>query len=448
VVGASDDHIHPDDQAQAVELYHAAARGDADMSPVEIRLRGLDGEWHTLTVAAENLLHEPAVHGVAFYATDTRRAREAEELQQLEGARLRTLIASLGVGILLQDAEQCVVLVNDAFSRMFDAGDGDGSGPRHQPDRFLDPGAGRARIAELVAAGVAERGEEVSFADGRVAERDYLPIELDGAPLGQLWVYRDVTEQALIRHRLEEGNRALAELAALKTEFIATASHELRTPLTSIVAFTQMLADGPDDDPDERREVISAIGRNADRMIQLVDELILLARFEAGTVPLTMSSVDLTGLVSASLDDWQPAAKRAGVVIEQTIEPGPALHGDAQRLRQLVDTLVASAVAATPPGGHVDVHARFTDPAWIVELTHSSRTGSSGEQLFSNANHHDDPHAAHSNALALLLGRAIVTRHGGQLSSPRTGGGTAFVVQLPLASPPAEPDSIEAPASA
>jgi PAS domain S-box-containing protein len=433
----------PDDPAGALPVAQRALRGEDTGRPTEVRVRGLDGEWHALTVAAQNLLEEPAVHGVVLYGSDITRAHDAEHQVRIESARLSTLIASLRVGILLQDEERRIVLANDTFTRMFDVqvpadelrGSYLADRVPHFPRVFADPDAIGSRVDALVAAGLPLTGEELSLADGRVVERDYTPVHLSGATLGHLWVFRDVTEQAVIRRGLEDRNRALAELAALKTEFIAAASHELRTPLTSIVTFTQLFAEDPDCTPEERDAAIEAISRNADRMLRLVDELILLASLEAGTLPLRRSMVDLADVVRSAVRAMVPEAERARVALADWVADGPTIEGDAERLRQLMDTLTATAVAATPPAGRVEVRASYIDPVWTVSLTSSGRQGDASGHLFTSPDRCDHPRGTPGNALAFLLSRAIVARHGGELSSPGTSGGGSFEVRLPLAAP-------------
>jgi PAS domain S-box-containing protein len=420
------------------QLIEATAADDGDAEPVDVRLRGLDGTWHALTVAAANMLAEPAVRGIGLYAADTTRLYEAEQRVMLQGARLSTLIGALGVGILLQDPAQHIVLVNDAFTELF----GVAAEPADligQPvtalvatNPFAEQAVSDVRGYELLERGEPSAGEEYTLLDGRIVERDYLPVQLDGATLGHLWVFRDVTEQSQIRRDLEENNQALAELATLKTEFIATASHELRTPLTSILTFAHLLEE-PGAGPAEHARALGAITRNADRMLRLVDDLILLATLEAGTAPLRLLPVDVPELIAAAIETWRPVAASTGVTLEDDIGKGPRLSGDSRHLHQLVDTLVGTAVARTPRMGRVAISAEYAEPTWVITMACSGT--SSGDHIFTRPGRHDDPAAAHSNALALLLSRAIVTRHGGELLSPNEQRGMVYIVRLPLVPP-------------
>ncbi|MDQ1656784.1 MAG: hypothetical protein QOD41_1867 [Cryptosporangiaceae bacterium] len=442
--GTRIDEVFPGEyQSALLGLIGQAARSDTAREPVDLRLRGIDGRWHSLTVSAENMLDAPEVNGIVLYATDTTRLYETRQRVRIESARLDTLIAALSSGILLQDENRDTILVNRVFTEMF----GIAADPRsliglsaHALAQLVagDAAGGadpdESRADEIVAIGQPASAEEVFFADGRIAECDYVPVHLDGATHGHLWVFRDVTEQRLILRGLEERNRSLAELASLKTEFIATASHELRTPLTSILTFAHLMEE-PGCGAHEREHAMGAITRNADRMLRLVDDLILLASLEAGTAPLRLMPVDLSALVRSAIETWDPVAAKAGVKLACTIGDGPRLSADSRHLHQLVETLFGTALATTPRGGAVEVAAGFEDPYWTIELSRSSSgtTATGGDHIFTRPGRQDDPSAAHSNALAFLLSRAVVARHGGQMISPDD---TGILVRLPLVPPP------------
>lgn len=436
------DLLPADDCRRLRRLIESTARDEPDREPVDLRLRGRDGTWHALTVAAENLLAEPAVNGIGLYGTDTTRLYDAEQRVKLEGARLSTLIGSLGVGILLQDAAHHIVLVNNAFTELFgvalhpDALVGRPVSALVAANPFEDQEGSDIRGYELLTRGEPAHGEEYALVDGRIVERDYVPVQLDGATLGHLWVFRDVTGQSQIRRGLEESNRALAELASLKTEFIATASHELRTPLTSILTFAHLLEE-PGAGPAEHARALGAITRNADRMLRLVDDLILLATLEAGTAPLRVLPVDVPELIAAELETWRPVAAGMSITLEDEVSTGPRMQADGRHLHQLVDTLLATAVARTPRMGRIVVSAGYAEPTWTIRLTCSgtSNGNTGGDHIFTRPGRHDDPSAAHSNALALLLSRAIVARHGGVMTSPSEERGMEYVVRLPLVRP-------------
>jgi PAS domain S-box-containing protein len=116
-----DDMIHPADLDKARNALARATTEGLD-EEVELRLRADDGSWRAVSLRARNLLDHPSVHGIALYASDVTRAREAERQTRVEAARLMTLIESLNVAVLLQDENRRVVLANAAFVEMFSLG--------------------------------------------------------------------------------------------------------------------------------------------------------------------------------------------------------------------------------------------------------------------------------------------------------------------------------------
>jgi K+-sensing histidine kinase KdpD len=251
---------------------------------------------------------------------------------------------------------------------------------------------------------------------------------LDGANLGHLWVFRDVTAQAEIRRGLEERARILSELATLKTEFVAVVSHELRTPLTSINTFANMLEEEGALAPDERADAMTAIRRNADRMLSLVADLILLAKLDSGELKLELAPVDVPALVRRAID----TADSAHVGLDVELGDGPPFTGDPRLLAQLVDTAVGVVVSGSAPGAQVVVTTGSRPEGWHIAVTTSAADAATAERLLSTRLPHPDAaNERRTGALAVMLARAIATRHGGDFSMAMRSPGAALTIDLP-----------------
>jgi signal transduction histidine kinase len=405
---------------------------DAPTEPVEVRVIGSDGTWHAMSVVAHDLLSEPAVHGVAVYGFDVTRAHDAEQRHRLAAARLSALIESLHVGVLLQDEQQRVVLTNSAFVEMFALG--------VSPDRlraapaggaafshvYADREAAEQRATEAVRRGRPILGDEVALSDGRAMERDYLPITMDGMTRGHLWVFHDVTSQLEVRRSLEERNRMLTELSALKTEFVRVASHELRTPLTSIATFADLLDDNALG-AEEGLAAVSAIRRNADRMLLLVEDLLLLAKLESGDLPLAAEPVDIAALVRAVCADAHPPVPVA------ELPGGPTVVGDEPLLRQAFCAAINVVAAAAEPDRPDAVSAAATvdDDRWTVVFATATNEPASAERLLSTRVPHPVAAGEHrTGALAIMLAREIMARHLGTLTMSADPTGIAVTLTL------------------
>jgi PAS domain S-box-containing protein len=432
---------HPDDRGLAREAIRLATAG-TPTEPVELRLPARDGSWRAVSLQARDLRAHPAVGGIAFFGTDATRARAAERRERIEYTRLLTLVESLKVGVLLQDEHRRVVLSNSAFVEMFEVGATPerlrgASGRlslREYRDLFADPVSASARADEIVRRGRPHFGDEVALVDGRAVERDYVPITLDGSTLGHLWVFRDVTAQAEVRRTLQERNRILSELAALKTEFVAVLSHELRTPLTSIATFAGMLDAAAGLDPAEYRAAVGAIRRNADRMRSLVADLVLLARLESGEFALGTAPVALGPLILAATRA-SDAGHNGATPATARVSDGPPVTGDEDLLRQLLDTVFGVV-------GGIDAHMRIDagiDAAaegtrWVIRVMATATEPATTERLLATRLPHPRYPGEHrTGALALTLARAIAARHGGDLATSVGPDTVTVTVTLPAA---------------
>ncbi|MCW2642015.1 MAG: histidine kinase, partial [Dactylosporangium sp.] len=377
--------------------------------------------------------------------TDVSLARAAERQTRVEAARLMTLIESLNVAVLLQDEQQRVVLANAAFVEMFSLGvaperlrgTAGKSGGSPLGRLYADAEDVERRTEAAVRRGRALRGEEITLIDGRVLERDYVPIMLDGSTLGSLWVFRDVTAQAEIRRGLEERARMLSELSTLKTEFVGVVSHELRTPLTSLNTFATMLEDDAALSSDERTAATTAIRRNADRMLSLVADLILLAKLESGELALDNSPVDVPALVRDAAEKLIHSTTESGdsrhVDLRLDLQDGPALPCDAELLSQLVSAAIGVLVVGSAPGADVVVRAEPQAGRWRVTVSTSAADTATAERLLSTRLPHPDAASERrTGALAVMLARAIAARHGGELSIAVRDPGATLTIDLPI----------------
>jgi signal transduction histidine kinase/ActR/RegA family two-component response regulator len=252
---------------------------------------------------------------------------------------------------------------------------------------------------------------------------------------------------------VEDVRRAFAEAAALveqraaeardanraKDEFLAVLSHELRTPLNAVYGWARMLQGGQLDETTSAR-ALDVIVRQANAQLQLIDDLLDVSRVITGKMRLDVRLVELKGVIEGALDAVRPAADAKEIRLHTILDPraGP-VHGDPDRLQQIVWNLVMNAVKFTPKGGRVQVAlqrvnshvelivsdtGRGIDPEVLPYVFERFRQGDSSTTR------------AHAGlGLGLALARHLVDLHGGSLTahSDGTDKGATFVVKLPLA---------------
>lgn len=164
-------------------------------------------------------------------------------------------------------------------------------------------------------------------------------------------------------NELAETNVALYEANKIKGEFLANVSHELRTPLNSIIGFAEVLedalpAEGAEEAADKRRRYVRNIITSSRRLLDLINDLLDLAKIEAGRMDLNLVPVSVADTCEGLVNLMRPQAEKAGVELVLRIRPGlPVVQTDAGRLQQILFNFLSNAVKFTPSGGTVTVSA-------------------------------------------------------------------------------------------
>lgn len=246
---------------------------------------------------------------------------------------------------------------------------------------------------------------------------------------------RDAAEAG--RRALAEQNERLRQLDALKDQLVAVVSHELRTPLTSILGYLELVRDDATELSDEHRGFLEIVDRNARRLLNLVGDLLFVARIDAGE--LELAEVDLAALVAECVEAQAPRTETADVELELNAAGSPAVRGDRTRLAQLVDNLVSNAVKFTKQGGRVAIGVREENGRAVIEVADNGigipadEQGRLFDRFFRSST--ATAEAIQGSGLGLTIAKAIVDAHGGDISmQSEEGVGTTFRVELPLVS--------------
>jgi signal transduction histidine kinase len=247
---------------------------------------------------------------------------------------------------------------------------------------------------------------------------------------GVVWTVRDMSERA----RLERA----------KSEFVATASHELRSPLTSIKGFVELLHRSPGQMSERQREFVDIILKSTDRLVDLVNDLLDVARIEADRVEINRRPIDVgeavtevTELMGARIAEKH---QRLGVHIAPTL---PLAMADPGRVRQIVANLITNAHLYTEEGGRIDVGVE-PDRAWVQIVVEDSGSGMTSEEtsrVFERFFRGGNGSASNpGTGLGMSIVKSLVDLHHGQVEvESEPGRGTTFRVLLPAAIQGAEP---------
>lgn len=261
-----------------------------------------------------------------------------------------------------------------------------------------------------------------------------LPMLISAAPMvaddGQTWgavaVFQDLS--------------ALKAIDRLKDEFVSIVSHELRTPLTSIRGSLQLVLDDQDSVPDpDHRQLVQIALNNCERLIRIINDILDIAKIEAGKTALVTQPVVVRDLVRTAIENVEGVARAATVSFAVNIPADlPPVDADADRIVQVIVNLLSNAVKFAPPQSRVSVDAVLAGRMIEVAISDRGRGIDAADlpRLFQKFQQLDGSptRAKGGTGLGLAIVRGLVEQHGGTVTvDSRPGEGTRFAFTLPVA---------------
>ncbi|HWH80384.1 MAG TPA: PAS domain S-box protein, partial [Candidatus Binatus sp.] len=293
------------------------------------------------------------------------RARKIAEAQlHVQSAALEAAANA----IVITDREGRITWVNPAFSKLtgYSAQEAIGQNPRLLKSTVHDHHFYEA-LWKTILAGEVWSGEMVNRRkDGTLysEEQSITPVKnAEGKISHFIAIKQDISERKQVEQALHA--RDVAEASnRLKSEFLANMSHELRTPLNAIIGFSQMMHDGRLGPVSEAHiEFLGDILNSADHLLQLINDVLDLAKIEAGRIVLQAEPVDLQQLIVEACDIVRGMAAKKRLEIETSIDPAVlSVCLDPGKLKQVLYNFLSNAVKFTPDGGRITVRARPESP--------------------------------------------------------------------------------------
>jgi two-component system phosphate regulon sensor histidine kinase PhoR len=243
-------------------------------------------------------------------------------------------------------------------------------------------------------------------------------------PSGAVVVLHDVTE--------------LRRLERVRQDFVANVSHEFKTPLTAIQGFAETLLAGALDDPKNNRRFLEIIREHAARLARLTNDLLKLARIEAGKLEVQFFPVSLGELVESCADTSLLKSTRKQITLDLEVPPNlPPVRADASLLHEVLQNLLDNAIQYTPPGGkiHVSAAARNREAVVTVDDTGIGIPVVDQERIFERFYRVDAARSreAGGTGLGLSIAKHIVEAHGGRIwVESEVGRGSKFSFSVPL----------------
>jgi signal transduction histidine kinase len=233
---------------------------------------------------------------------------------------------------------------------------------------------------------------------------------------------------------LADALRQAQEVDELKSKFFANISHELRTPLTLILSPVDQLLDQLP--PSGERDALKVVRRNATRLLRMIDDLLDLARLEAGGLRLRVMQVDVENLAERVKENATPAAKAKDIEMTFSSEDdSPEMFGDPHRIEIILTNLIGNAMKFTPPGGRIQVNVFHNPAGTSVEVADTGPGIAREEQqkIFERFHQTENSERRRQGGvgIGLALARELAQLHGGSLTvESELGEGSTFTLFL------------------
>lgn len=356
---------------------------------------------------------------------ETKKIVRVDDLQSQKGHVLRTA----GVDVVPNTVVACPLAIAGRFVGVVELG---GTLPTERVtilDRFLQ----RIALAlENAAANdkTAELGRRLAGANEELAsQNEELRVQEE-----ELVAQREelLNKQSALTLRTEE----LARASRAKSDFLSTMSHELRTPLNAVIGFSDvLLANGAGELSGVQRRHVADIEGAARQLLGLVNDLLDLAKVEAGQIDLQLTDIDVREPVAAAVQLLRPAARAKDIAIASVLPANLEAHADVGRVRQIVVNLISNAVKFTPREGQIEVVAKATGDAVRIEVTDTGPgiRAEDAVRVFQPFSQLEAGIAARTGTgLGLSISRQLVEAMGGSIAfEPGPSGGTTFYFTLP-----------------
>ena len=345
-----------------------------------------------------------------------------------EQERTQAILDAAGEGVFVTDVDGRIEYMNPAAEEM--------TGYRLEElrgQRLWERAADQEQTERMRPMAEALRREEAWRGEARLRRKDNFifdaalivaPIPGEKGPYGYVAIVEDITP--------------IRELERTKSQFITNISHEFRTPLATAKLYAELARR----QPDRQARSLHALDAELDHLTALVEDILEVARIDAGRLDLQPRVISLNDLVTSAVERHQPLAEEKGLHIERHLaEAEPVVKVDPQRIEQVLDNLLGNAIRYTPSGGRIAVSTGTTETEgrpWATFTVSDTGIGIPEDELphiFERFFRGKEPRRMQvsGTGLGLSIVKEIVERHCGFVTVESEGGkGSAFTVWLPL----------------
>ncbi|HEV2381877.1 MAG TPA: PAS domain S-box protein [Terriglobia bacterium] len=414
VPGAIEESVR---EGRALVLDEVSFSGEQAQRSLEFRIFPMDG-------------------GATVFFNDVTERKKAKEALLYEKHLLRTLMDNVPDPIHFKDSAGRFTRVNSAQARFLGADQPIKAIGKTNFDFFSSEDAQQAVAEEeqIMGSGQALEGKEekLTWPDGRETwvSAAKMPLrDLQGKIIGTFGILHDITKS-------KQAEEELRTALQMKSDFVSFATHQLRTPLAGIKWLLE-LAQQEEGIPEEPTSLIQDARESAQRLIDMVNNLLDVSRLESGKLKIVPRETNLAKLTQTVLKDVSLLIQKSGHRVSVDVsEAMPPVMADTELLSQVVMNLVSNAVKYTPPGGKIAIRMSQKDGwvEWSVEDSGIGIPKASQARLFEKFFRAENVHKVETEGtgLGLCLVRLILERSGGRIwCESKENEGSTFCFTLP-----------------
>ena len=338
------------------------------------------------------------------------------------GKLFEATMSGMREGLLVVDKDMRVVASNTAAHGLFNPSRG-----KLETQRLTELTRSPAIYSAFLDAlkGIERSGVKVETRGPERLVFDLRVVPLDSAngkgAQGALGVFIDITRIERLEH--------------VRQEFLSNVSHELRTPLTAILAFVETLEAGAIDDTESAHRFLSIIRKNANRMNELIGDILELSAIEAGNVQVRAEQLELNAIVNDVISSLATKTESQGVSVMNAVAREATVFADARRLEQMLTNLVENAIKFNRENGRVTIRLEPGDrDRIVVEDTGEGIPAQHLERLFERFYRVDRARSRDmgGTGLGLAIVKHLARAHGGEVTvTSELGKGSTFTIELP-----------------
>ncbi len=295
---------------------------------------------------------------VIGYAIDITDIKKTQQEKESISSRLSTLITSLNSGVLLEDENRNILVTNEDFCSMFEIPttpdqligincSNSAEESKHlisNPDEFVN------RIDKIISERKISLNEEIKFKNGKIYERDFIPIYNNDIYLGHLWEYTDITSRKESEKLLIKAREEAEESKRLKQKFLANMSHEIRTPMNGVIGIVHLLE--RTDLDSSQKKYLNILKDSSEHLLHIINDILDVSKIEEGKLQIVKSPIQLDIIIEGVVQNLKSRATDKNLILEVSGLDifNSYLLADPVRLRQVMLNLLSNAIKFTHKG--------------------------------------------------------------------------------------------------